>query len=153
MDIRKAENTKNDCDLVFSLSNDSLVRANSFSTKPIEYNSHCNWYKRTVLDNNTLFFLIFENKDFVGQIRFCREVENSESCIISLSITESFRGKHISSEFLMLGIKELHCFWIKIHYIIAEVKKENIPSNKLFEENGFILMNSEEYNKYKYLVE
>lgn len=153
MDIRKAENTKNDCDLVFSLSNDSLVRANSFSTKPIEYNSHCNWYKRTVLDNNTLFFLIFDNNDFVGQIRFNRGEENSDSCVISLSITESFRGKHISSEFLMLGINELHYSWKKIHHIIAEVKKENIPSNKLFEKNGFILMNSEEHNKYKYQVE
>lgn len=153
MDIRKAENTKNDCDLVFSLSNDSLVRVNSFSTKPIEYDSHCNWYKRTVSDNNTLFFLVFDNNDFVGQIRFNREAENSKSCIISLSITEPFRGKHISSDFLMLGINELHCSWIKIHYIIAEVKKENVSSNKLFEKNGFILLNSEEHNKYKYQVE
>ena len=53
----------------------------------------------------------------------------------------------------MLGIKELHCSWIKVHYIIAEVKKENIPSNKLFEKNGFIMIESEEYNNYKYLVE
>lgn len=153
MNIRKADNTKNDCDLVFSLSNDALVRENSFSTKTIEYDSHCNWYKRTISDNNTLFFLVFNNNDFVGQIRFNREAENSESCIISLSITEPFRGKHISSEFLMLGIKELHCSWIKVHYIIAEVKKENIPSNKLFEKNGFIMIESEEYNNYKYLVE
>lgn len=152
MDIRKAENTKKDCDLVFSLSNDSLVRANSFSTKPIIYDSHCNWYKRTISDNNTLFFLVCDNNDFVGQIRFSRETDNSDSCLISLSITEHFRGKHISSEFLMLGIKELHRSWIKIHYIIAEVKKENIPSNKLFEKNGFILMNSEEHNTYKYQV-
>ena len=62
MNIRKADNTKNDCDLVFSLSNDALVRENSFSTKTIEYDSHCNWYKRTISDNNTLFFLVFNNK-------------------------------------------------------------------------------------------
>lgn len=153
MIIRKAENTKDDCDLVFSLSNDFIVRANSFSTKPIAYDSHCEWYKKIISDANTLFFLIFENNDFVGQMRFNRDSAKSNNCVISLSITENFRGKHISSDFLKIGIKELNSNWSNINYIIAEVKKENLPSNKMFSRNGFVLMSSEEFNKYKFLVQ
>ncbi len=41
MTVRQAQDTKNDCNLIFSLSNDPLVRANSFNTKPIEYVAHC----------------------------------------------------------------------------------------------------------------
>ena len=59
MIIRQARDTKNDCDLIFSLSNDPLVRVNSFNTKPIEYADHCKWFEKTIADKNTLFFLVF----------------------------------------------------------------------------------------------
>lgn len=110
MILRHVQNTTSDCNLIFSLSNDSLVRANSFNTKPIEYADHCKWFEKAVADKNTLFFLLFADeseKDFVGQIRFNRESETSTECVISLSITEQFRGKHIAGEFLELGIGEL----------------------------------------------
>ena len=99
MIIRKAYNTQRDCDIVFNLSNDPVVRANSFSQDKIEYPTHKIWFEKTVADKNTLFFLIFldENeKDFIGQIRYKRESENDTECIISLSMTEAFRGRHIS---------------------------------------------------------
>ena len=124
MTIRKVNNSKEDCDLIYSLSNDPLVRANSFSTKQIEYSSHCEWLQKSLSDNNKLFFLIFDNNDFVGQIRFVREIENSNECVISLSITEMFRGKHIDSNFLKLGLEEMHKVWDNMEYVIAEVKKK-----------------------------
>lgn len=41
MPIRKAGNTQADCKFVFSLSNDAVVRANSFSQGEIKYSDHC----------------------------------------------------------------------------------------------------------------
>ena len=140
MIIRNAQNKTKDCKLVFFLSNDSLVRSNSFNTKGIESEEHCKWFEKTVEDKNTLFFLVFADeseKEFIGQIRFKRECENSTECIISLSITEQFRGKHIAAEFLQLGIDELKKNWQDIKYIVAEVKDENIASNTLFIKQGF----------------
>ncbi len=150
MTIRQAQNTTIDYKLVFSLSNDPLVRSNSFNTKPIEYADYCKWVEKTVADKNTLFFLVFadENaKDFVGQIRFNRESETSTECVISLSITEQFRGKHIAGEFIELGIEELKKNWHNIETVVAEVKDENVASNAMFLRKGFELVSK--VNTYK----
>ncbi len=153
MIIRLTKSNELDCNLIFSLSNDPLVWANSFNQNKIEYELHCKWFEKTVEDKNTLFFLVFTDeseKEFVGQIRFKRECENSNECVISLSITEQFRGKHIVKEFLELGINELQKGWKNIDTIIAEVKDENIASNKLFEKEGFKLVSR--VNTYKLIT-
>lgn len=148
MIIRKALNIKEDCDFVFTLSNDPIVRHNSFNQEIISYESHCKWYKSAIEDDNTLFFLVFESDSFVGQIRFKRNDINSEECVISLSISESFRGKHISEDFIRLGICELQNNWKNIKFIIAEVKDDNIASNKLFSNMEFELVST--VNTYKF---
>lgn len=143
MTIRNAQNNHKDCNLVFALSNDALVRSNSFSQDKIKYESHKKWYSQTLCDNNTLFFLVFDDsdeRDFVGQIRFRREKENSKECVISLSITERFRGKHIAGEFIRLGIEKMRENWHTVESVVAEVKDENTASNKLFMSQGFILV-------------
>ena len=153
MFICQAQNNDFDCNLVFSLSNDPLVRSASFNTEQIKYADHCEWFKKTLTDKNTLFFLVFADEtenDFIGQIRFKRECEQAEECVISLSITEQFRGKHIAKEFLELGINELQKNWKNIDTIIAEVKDENIASNKLFEKEGFKLVSR--VNTYKLIT-
>ena len=137
MDIRKAENTEKDCKLVFALSNDPIVRANSFNTERIEYADHVQWYKKMLNDSDVLFFLVFDGADFVGQIRFKRESGQDEECIISLSISEKFRSRGIAKCFLRLGLQELKKSWHKIKEVTAEVKKGNIASSKLFEFAGF----------------
>lgn len=140
MQIRTTKQTSEDCKLVFSLSSDPLVRDCSFNTKPIEYEQHCKWFEKTVIDKNTLFFLIFDDGNFVGQIRFNRESEHSTECVISLSITKEYRGKHIAGKFLELGIDELKKNWYNIRSVVAEVKDENTASNALFLREGFELV-------------
>lgn len=148
MTIRQAQNSRQDCDLVFSLSNDPLVRVCSFNTKSIEYGHHCKWFEKKVTDTNTLFFLIFDEDDiFIGQIRFNRETEQSTECVISLSITKEYRGKHIAGKFLELGIDELKKNWYNIKTVVAEVKDENTASNALFLREGFELISK--VNTYK----
>ena len=153
MIIRKANQSKADCDIVFNLSNDPVVRTNSFSQENIEYTDHCNWYAKTLKDKNILFLLVFVDeteRDFVGQIRFKRATELSSDCIISLSITELFRGKHIANEFIELAIEELKKTWDCVNTVIAEVKDENIASNKLFLKEKFELVSR--INTYKKVI-
>lgn len=150
MVIRLAKSIKSDCDLIFELSNDPIVRKFSFNQKAILYSDHCTWYKNNLANPNALVFLVFADTnetEFIGQIRFNRISENSSESTISLSITDPFRGKHIASQFLELGIKELSKNWSLINTVVAEVKEENVPSNKLFSSYGFIL--TPEANTYK----
>lgn len=150
MNIRRAQNNQKDCNLVYNLSNEQEVRANSFNTALIEYSNHVAWYNRILTDENVLFFLLFEDNDFIGQIRFSRETKESDSCIISLSITKQFRGKGIGSAFLQKGIGEMNKTWPDIKKIIAEVKDENKASNALFIKEGFELISR--VNTYKFIV-
>lgn len=150
MIIRRAKFTQKDCGLVYSLSSDPLVRTASFNQNKIESVGHCKWYERTVRDQNALFFLVFTDEsesDFVGQIRFRRESEHSDECVISLSITEEFRGRHLATQFLALGINELRKNWRDIRFVAAEVKGENAASNALFSQEGFELVSK--VNVYK----
>ncbi len=145
MTIRQARNDENDIRLTFGLSNDPAVRNASFSKGMIGYDSHRDWYRRTVSDTNVLFFLVFEDeseREFVGQLRFKRSSEEAEECVISLSITEQFRGKGIGARFLELGVREMGRNWKLVKKVVAEVKAGNVASNRLFTKEGFEMVSS-----------
>ncbi|MCR5189267.1 MAG: GNAT family N-acetyltransferase, partial [Treponema sp.] len=142
MFFRKAVDSEIDCNLVYALSNDPIVRQNSFNKNKIEFTDHIKWFKKTVFDSNILFLLAFEDKSeqkFIGQIRFNRQSLDSEACIISLSITEDFRGKGIAKDFIESGIEQVKKNWKLVKTVIAEVKSENVASNKLFIKDNFNL--------------
>ena len=150
MTIRKLK-TKNKSATSFSpFLTPPFVRTCSFNTKPIEYEQHCNWFQKTIANQNVLFFLFFDEDTFVGQIRFNRESEQSNECVISLSITKEYRVKHIAGKFLELGIDELKKNWYNIYSVVAEVKDENTASNALFLREGFELISK--VNTYKLSV-
>lgn len=44
MQIRQVKNGENDCSLIYNLSNDPLVRSNSFNSEPIFYENHVRWF-------------------------------------------------------------------------------------------------------------
>lgn len=44
MQIRSVKNGENDCSLIYNLSNDPLVRSNSFNSEPIFYENHVRWF-------------------------------------------------------------------------------------------------------------
>lgn len=46
MIIRKVKDISVDCSLVYILSNDPLVRANSFNSEPIVYENHVRWFNK-----------------------------------------------------------------------------------------------------------
>ena len=48
MQIRQVENTSEDCNLIYNLSNDPLVRANSFNSEPIIYENHVKWFNKVI---------------------------------------------------------------------------------------------------------
>lgn len=154
MNIRKAKDNDEDCLLVYNLSNDPIVRQNSFNTETIPYENHTIWYKKTIASDRVVFFLVFEHNEFVGQMRFAALENDDDGYIISLSISPNFRGKHIGLQFLKLGLSELKKDKSDIRYILAEVRVDNVASNKLFISAGFkIEKNNEEKVVYKFDME
>ena len=153
MTIRLAQSeTKNsDIQLVYDLSNDPDVRKNSFSHEIITWEEHRIWYSKTIHDPDILFFLIFDNKDFVGQIRFDRR-KNIASPIINISITKKYRGKGFASDCLKLAVNELKINWTGTTKINAHVLYENKVSNIFFVKNGFELITKYPHNVYELII-
>lgn len=143
--------TIEDMRAVFDLSNDELVRANSFNQEKINWEDHKNWFKKKMNDRNCVFYLVknLQNK-LISQVRFDK---NNNEADISISISPEFRGKGFGVEILKLtsdkAIKESN-----VKKINAYVKNENVPSKISFEKAGYVL--KEEYPdkvRYEYSAE
>lgn len=137
MHIRKACPT--DIHIVFELANDPLVRAMSFISDPIPWETHLGWYAK-ILDNPQEFLLLgFEQigtnyESFIGQVRFTLVEGNLAETGISL--TPFWRNKGRAQSLLTMGIAWLNAK-IPTIQIKALIKPDNPRSQKLFMACGF----------------
>ena len=130
LQIRKAKLT--DVDLLFKWTNDELVRSQSFSSAVIPYADHCVWFQRKVEDKNSFFFIVEQDDNKVGLIRFDM---NNGTATIGVSIDKEFRGKGLGAEIINLGVQSY--FKENDFPILASIKKVNMASVKSFEKAGF----------------
>lgn len=131
IEIRDA--VESDLLMLYSLANESLVRQNSFNSKPISVQEHKEWYKNKLLDENSMIFIASRNQAFVGQIRFDLGDEN----VIGISISPEYRGLGLGSVLLTKGLAYLKKKRPEIKIIKAYIKDSNIASIKSFEKAGF----------------
>lgn len=139
--------TKSDAERVFKLSNDDEVRRNSINTEKIEWHSHLEWFSKAIESSDCAYFIAEYDGEFCGQIRF--NLENGE-WVTSISVANSFRGRHIGSAILKSAISKLPS-----KRIIAYAKSRNAASLKMFSSCGFsvrseLLIDGEPYKLLKY---
>jgi len=145
--LRKA--TLNDSKIVFELSNDPIVRSQSINKNFIRFDEHLKWFGNKIKNKDYLFLLAFDKRDnFIGQIRF--QIED-RSAIISISITEKFRGKGLSKRMIIEGCKKVFTEFSSIKEIFAYILTENVASINGFRSAGFELVKEEVINNEKYL--
>ena len=111
---------------IYRLRNDKVSRQNSRTQGEFSYSEHQGWFKKR-LDCKTGQFLIVEiNDKFAGYVRF-------DDNVISIALTEEFRGKGLAREIIAAAMKETE------GEVFAHIKKSNISSIKAFEGAGFEL--------------
>ncbi len=128
---------------IFDLSNDDKVRANSIHTEKIEWENHVKWFSNRINIENAPFYIIEDNNNnFIGQAR----IDNTEEPIISISITNNYRGKGLATNIISMCSKASN-----YNKIFAYIKKENLPSFKSFIKAGYkIVAQDNEYYKLQY---
>jgi len=149
------EATLNDAEILFQLSNEDSVRANSINKNKIKWDNHVNWLKEKFASENYSIFLFFYENEFLGQVKF--ESQNHE-LIISLCITEKFRGKKLAVPILKKGIEKIFEKNKIAEKVIAYIRPENYASIKSFTNVGFVFselveINEDQFNKYLLLRE
>lgn len=123
---------------VFYLSNDPVVRGNSFNSAEIEIEEHKKWFLNKINDKNCFFYII-RNKltqKLISYIRY--EKKEDDEFTVSIAITPEFRGKNYGAKLL----KMLSSNFVNKNQnnkVKAYIKPENINSINTFKKAGFNL--------------
>lgn len=139
--------TKDDCDLLFEWANDELCRNNSIQTKHIERAEHEAWFAKKLQDQNCKMYICTLGDEEIGQIRFDKEDNHA---IISYSIAKEHRGKGYAAQMVALAEKRVQ--EESIQKIRGVVKKENIPSKKVFESLGYEMESTNIYDVFNKIL-
>jgi RimJ/RimL family protein N-acetyltransferase len=133
--FRKA--TQGDAELIFTWSNDPLVRAQSFKTEPIVWQNHLNWFGRKLSSSDDMLLIVTVDEVPAGFVRF----ENiAEKCTIGILIAADFRGLGLAANV----ISKATDVFFKAHNksVHAYIKASNVASKKSFEKAGYAVEKS-----------
>lgn len=128
------EVTKEDMMLLYHWVNDIDVRKNSFQTHTIDIEEHKNWFQKKIESERCSIYIFMVDTTPIGQIRI--EYEGNQGTI-NYSIDKKYQGQGYGKILLELAEQKVKETRKEIIYLMGEVKKENIPSKKKFEELGY----------------
>ena len=129
-----------DSRLLWEWANDPEVRAASFSSDPIPWETHVLWFNAKLADSRgtagkcRMFIAEDEEGLTIGQIRFDRRPDAGWD--VGISLSKGMRGRGLASELIDRGVRELNRRdgGSVIH---AYVKPGNVTSVKSFERARF----------------
>jgi len=141
--IRKAK--LGDSREIWEIRNHPSARKNFNNSKKVLRKDHELWFNKKYFNkqNNYCFILEDEEKKVIGYCRFDFE-EKQNVYIISIAINSDNRGKGLGGKLLNESLKK----FTSKYDILAEIKKQNISSIKIFERNNFIIYKEDENNCY-----
>jgi len=133
-----------DMELYFFWANDPNVRKNAFSCNQIPWDIHQKWFTEKLADRNSFLYVIENNGHAIGQVRFDIIDDKAE---IGYSMDKECRGKGYGLNMLNAAIDSFTADMGKhaeVMTLVAKVRENNIPSNKIFTGAGFDNKNKNE---------
>jgi UDP-2,4-diacetamido-2,4,6-trideoxy-beta-L-altropyranose hydrolase len=131
--VRKALHT--DSRLYFQWANDAQVRANSYQTAPIEWDTHEQWFNATVGSPSHALYLYSMSDIPAGQIRLRIEETNA---IIHFSVATDFRGQGLGKWMLQHIVLYTRLHHPHVSKLQGWVKKKNNASMRAFQSSGYL---------------
>lgn len=123
-----------DCEMLWKWASDPVTRANSFSSNPIPWEDHRNWYAARLGDTACLLFIACDAVDrAVGYIRF--DVAGGEATI-SICVAPEHRGAGLGRVMIVIAAGKLLKEG-RVRCIHAYIRPENLASIKVFAGAGF----------------
>jgi RimJ/RimL family protein N-acetyltransferase len=132
--------------------NDPHTQLMSINSEHVSWDDHSKWFDASLKNSNRYIYMLQNNSNFIGMIRFDRELNSAE---ISINMNPEFRGQKLSKPSLLAGIS---AFKSEINMtnqmkILAEIKTVNIASNALFLSSGFqLITQTTDLNHYELLL-
>lgn len=134
IDVRSA--TLNDSKDIFTWRNDVQTRQMSHNSDVLTWDEHSRWFEATLASENRRLLVCIERKtnSKVGIVRLDIGTDSAE---ISINLAPNMRGKGLGKVCLIQAIKSFQCSFPQHKTLNAEIKPENLSSQKSFEGVGF----------------
>lgn len=128
-ELRLRQVREDDRQLLWEWANSSDVRAASFSSEPIPWEDHVQWFQSKLNDPNCFFYIVTDSEGVpIGQVRY--DIDGDQA-VISISIDQKFRSKGYGSTAIWLASRKL--FEVSdVDVIHAYVKHGNEASARAF---------------------
>lgn len=123
-----------DCHLLWAWANDPSVRAMSFTTGEILWETHRHWFQRRMQDSHCVFYIAIDCDDTpVGQVRYeC----NHDQAVVSISVARHGRGKGYGTTLLRLSAHRLFAT-TTVTTVHAYIRSDNVASIRAFTKAGY----------------
>jgi UDP-2,4-diacetamido-2,4,6-trideoxy-beta-L-altropyranose hydrolase len=132
--IRLRQVGEGDVRLIWEWANDPAVRAASFSSEPIPWEQHRQWFRAKLNDPDCVFYIAIDEEETpIGQVRY--DVSGHEA-VVSISLDVNFRGKGYGSAIIEFAARKLYRT-VGAKLIHAYVKTDNEASISAFLKAGF----------------
>jgi RimJ/RimL family protein N-acetyltransferase len=131
------EVNQEDCRFIYDLRNNPVARRASRNTGEISYDEHKNWFSSALKDSTKKIYIAVTLAERIGQIRFDKQGEEAE---VSITVDPNKFGKGYGSRILALGDRRYFDEEKEIIALCAEIRKDNPSSLRIFEKEGYCLV-------------
>jgi UDP-2,4-diacetamido-2,4,6-trideoxy-beta-L-altropyranose hydrolase len=128
--LRKAQIA--DCQRIYDLRNDPLIRKVSFSGDSFSLESHTAWFENALKNPLRQIFVVEDGSGIAGVVRFDLNAERSEA-LVSVYVSPNHWGKGVGTFALNEGEAVVKKDFPSLKGIVAEVMAGNDASIHLFE--------------------
>lgn len=129
MNISLRKITEDDKRLLFDWANDIETRKNSFSSSPIPWSVHEQWFEDRMRSEGTRIYVAHDEQgNALGQIRF---EKHQDHAVVGLSIDNAFRRKGLGTVLLDKGCEAIFAEWQDIAFVRGKVKRGNEGSSRI----------------------
>ena len=122
--------------------NDRLSVKMSLSGIEVTPRIHEQWFPSTLNSDDHVHLIgeFAKPDDGIEKLGVCRfDRQQTNRWIVSINLNPNLRGRGLSGKFLGQGIEFLNsCLASKNVTLVAEIREQNAPSVKIFQENGFV---------------
>lgn len=133
IEIRRAE--KFDVEKTFYWANDVNIRAFSYSKQNIPLKEHQDWFFSRLASKNCEFYILMDNGNPAGSIRF--DIEEEEIAKINYLIDPNFTGRGLGTLILEKGLEYLQKNRPLMRMVYGYVLGKNMASKRIFEKLDF----------------
>ena len=141
--IRKA--MLSDSRRIWEIRNDPRNRPFMRNSEGIPWEQHAMWFDTCLKEGKGFFFVLEEHSEVAGYLRL--DTRSDDELEVAIALDSSLQKKGFGSFFLAHTLQQF-IDDLRPFRIIAQVKDDNIPSQRLFEKCGFRFQKSEK----KYII-